>query len=66
MAGEACLGHRGIPARGSFGLQSNPRSPQVRAIKKHKQKSMKLLFVFFGGARKICASFFIVFPLPDI
>ena len=27
----------------------------------NKQKSMKLLFVFFGGARKICASFLLFF-----
>ncbi|CAM9547778.1 unnamed protein product, partial [Ascophyllum nodosum] len=36
VAGEACLGHRGIPARGSFGLQSNPRSPQIHRNTRHR------------------------------
>ena len=58
MAGEACLGHRGIPARGSFGLQSNPRSPQVRAIKKQAKKH-KLAFCFFrGGEEDLCEFFY--------
>ena len=62
MAGEACLGHRGIPARGSFGLQSNPRSPQVRAIKKHKQtKKHEIAFCFFRWGEKDLCEFFYCF-----